>query len=251
MQKPDIRPIDVALSLVLLTRLPLPHLPKQAFARQAQAVWAFPLAGLTVAVPACLAAAGALWVGLPSSVAAGFALLVQVLLTGAMHEDGLADSADGLWGGFEIARRLEIMKDSRIGAYGVLALILSFGLRWNLYIALFDLGQIWAPVALAALSRAAMPVLMRALPNARKGGLSSQVGRPGWANVTVGLLLALALCIICVQGAIWGMLLAAAAALCIVGWLARVKIGGQTGDILGASQQITEISCAMAVLVLL
>lgn len=248
MEKIDIRPLDVALSLVLLTRLPLPHLPKRAFKRQAQASWAFPVAGLAVALPACLLAALLLWLGLPSTVAAGGCLLVQVLLTGAMHEDGLADSADGLWGGFDRERRLEIMKDSRIGAYGVLALILGLGLRWSLYAALLDLGQIWAPLALAMLSRAVMPTLMRALPNARGKGLSAQVGRPGWRHVAYGGTFAMCFALLIVGGPAWAMLMAAALTASGVGFLARHKIGGQTGDILGASQQVAEITCAITLI---
>ena len=141
MQKSDIKGIDAVLALVLLTRLPLPHLPKDSFARQSRAVWAFPLAGLVVGGLATVMAAAALAVW-PPAVAAGLALAVQILVTGAMHEDGLADSADGLWGGFDRSRRLEIMKDSQIGTYGVLALVLSLGLRWLTLSALLAAGMI-------------------------------------------------------------------------------------------------------------
>ena len=106
MRKNDIQAKDMVLALVLLTRLPLPHLPAGAFQRQAKAVWAFPLAGLAVALPAVLLAALALAAGLPAMVAAGLALAVQVMLTGAMHEDGLADTADGLWGGFTLNKKV-------------------------------------------------------------------------------------------------------------------------------------------------
>ena len=193
MRKYDIRAADILLALVLLTRLPLPHLPKAAFKRQSAAVWAFPLAGLAVALPACLVAALALSLGLPPMVAAGLALAVQILLTGAMHEDGLADTADGFWGGFDKARRLEIMKDSQIGTYGVLALILGLGLRWMALAALLETAGPWLLVGLAALSRAAMPVLMHGLPNARQAGLSHGVGRPGKLPVALGALIALAI----------------------------------------------------------
>ena len=179
MQKSDIKGIDAVLALVLLTRLPLPHLSKDSFARQSRAVWAFPLAGLVVGGLATVMAAAALAVW-PPAVAAGLALVVQILVTGAMHEDGLADSADGLWGGFDRSRRLEIMKDSHIGTYGVLALVVSVGLRWSICAALLESAP-GAILALAALSRAGMPAMMVLLPNARGGGLSHSVGAPGVA----------------------------------------------------------------------
>ncbi len=250
MRKTDIKAVDPLLSLVLLTRLPLPPLSKESFSRQARAVWAFPVAGLVVGTLASLCGLLALcwW---PPLVAAGLALAVQVLVTGALHEDGLADTADGFWGGFERARRLEIMKDSHIGSYGVLALILGIGLRWAVLTALFDAGLIWAPVALGVLSRAAMPVLMASLPNARGSGLSQSVGRPPRGAVLTGLALALVLAVLAIG---WSAL--PAALLCVpavlgLRALAKVKIGGQTGDVLGACQQVTELGVALALLALL
>lgn len=251
MRKNDIQAKDILLALVLLTRLPLPHLPQTAFQRQAQAVWAFPMAGLAVALPAALLAAAALAAGLPATIAAGLALAVQVLLTGAMHEDGLADTADGLWGGFDRARRLEIMKDSRIGAYAVIALILAFGLRWSALSALLALAGIWPLVALAMLSRAMMPALMAWLPHARDGGLSQSVGRPRALPCALALLLALLLSLPLVGSTASLMaLLAMGAACAALGLLARAKIGGQTGDILGAAQQLAEIAGLLCLLAL-
>ncbi|MFT4960036.1 MAG: adenosylcobinamide-GDP ribazoletransferase, partial [Paracoccaceae bacterium] len=151
--------LDIAVALVLLTRLPLPALPDHAFRRQAYASWAFPLVGALVAMIAGGIGWGAFRLGLPLAAAAGILLGVQIILTGAMHEDGLADSVDGLWGGFSRERRLEIMKDSAIGTYGVLALILSVGLRWVALTALIPLG-IGAVLAAAILSRAVLPFIM-------------------------------------------------------------------------------------------
>ncbi|MEX0304645.1 MAG: adenosylcobinamide-GDP ribazoletransferase [Leisingera sp.] len=248
MRKNDIHAKDVALALVLLTRLPLPHLPADAFQRQAKAVWAFPLAGLAVGLPAALLAALALAGGLPAMVAAGLALAVQVMLTGAMHEDGLADTADGLWGGFTRERRLEIMKDSRIGAYGVIALILGFGLRWSALAALIQIAGPWPLLALAMLSRAVMPAIMAALPNARAAGLSQTVGRPRALSCALAGLLAIALSLPLIGPAAIGAALAMGAAAAGIGVLAKAKIGGQTGDILGASQQVAEIAGLLTLL---
>lgn len=250
MRKNDIQAKDALLALVLLTRLPLPHLPADAFKRQAKAVWAFPLAGLAVALPAALLAALALAADLPATVAAGLALAVQVMLTGAMHEDGLADTTDGLWGGFDRARRLEIMKDSRTGAYGVIALILGFGLRWSALAALLEIAGPWPLLALAMMSRAVMPALMAALPNARSAGLSQTVGRPRARPCLLAAGLAVLLSLPLIGLATFGVALAMGAAALGMGALAKAKIGGQTGDILGASQQLAEIAGLLVLLVL-
>lgn len=250
MRKNDFKAMDILLALVLLTRLPLPHLHKSRFGRQAHAVWAFPLAGLIVGLLALATAQLALGWWSPA-IAAGLALAVQVLVTGAMHEDGLADTADGLWGGFDRARRLEIMKDSHIGTYGVLALGLGCGLRWVTLTALLSAGMIWALVVMAVLSRAAMPVMMACLPHARDTGLSHSVGRPNRAHVVAGVVLALGLGIFCigVTAVAVGLLLVPV----VLGLraLARAKIGGQTGDILGATQQLCDIAAGLALLALL
>lgn len=243
MRKNDISAMDIPLALVLLTRLPLPKLPQAAFRRQASAVWAFPLAGLLVGFIACLVALAALGMGLPPSLVAGLMLGTQVLLTGAMHEDGLADCADGFWGGFDPKRRLEIMKDSQIGTYGVLALVLVIGLRWQALILLLDQAHLWPVLATAMLSRAFMPFLMAQLPNARQSGLSQSVGRPRLRSALFGLILAT-----CLSWPVLGFapLLAGLGIMAVTSLgfaaLARSKIGGQTGDVLGACQQLCELS---------
>lgn len=235
MRKTDILR-DIAVSMVLLTRLPMPRLPASAFDRQAQAAWAFPLAGLAVAVPACAIAAAAMAVGLPGTIAAGLLLGVQVLLTGAMHEDGLADVADGFWGGFTPEARLAIMKDSRIGAYGVLALIFFVGLRWMAVAALLEAGAIAAIIATALLSRAPLPALMTVLRPARSDGLAQGVGAPGRAAAITAVLLAAGSAVALLGPVALLPASIAAATSLAVARLAMAKIGGQTGDVLGATQ---------------
>ncbi|MCV2889489.1 adenosylcobinamide-GDP ribazoletransferase [Ruegeria aquimaris] len=249
MRKNDITgisPWDPLLALVLLTRLPLPRLPDSVFARQAAAIWAFPLAGLAVGALICVTGWLAQAVGLSAWIAAGLMLAVSVMVTGAMHEDGLADTADGLWGGFTAERRLEIMKDSHIGTYGVLALILSQLLRLSALAALVSAGALWSLLAAAIWSRALMPVVMTALPNARGAGLSQSVGRPAPQAVGLGLALAAALVVAVMGAAGLGPALLSAVAVLGLGALAKAKIGGQTGDILGASQQLAEIVFLLA-----
>ncbi len=225
---PLLQPGDIALALALLTRLPV-RLAHGAATRGAAAAWAWPLAGAIVGGLAALGGSIALALGLPTGVVAGIVLAAGIVLTGALHEDGLADCADGFWGGWDRARRLEIMKDSHIGSYGVLALGLSLILRWSALSALIAAGHLWGPIiAAAALSRVPMTGVMHALPNARGSGLSQSTGRPAQGGAVIAAVLAAAL-----AG------LAAAA-------IARARIGGQTGDVLGATQQLAEIAALAA-----
>ena len=234
------RPGDIWAALALLSRLPM---PEGDTARGAAAAWAYPVAGLMLGGLAGLAGGLAMALGLPSPLTALIALAFLVVITGAMHEDGLADTADGLWGGWGPEQRLEIMRDSRIGAYGVIALILSLGARWAALWLLFEQGWAVAAAALvsaAALSRAAMPALMCALPHAREDGLSRSVGgvQPATAAIAIGVAVLAAL-LLAGAGGIGAVFWSGLAALGIAR-LARAKIGGQTGDILGATQQAVE-----------
>lgn len=231
---------DVASACLLLTRLPLPNLPDAAFTRQARSVWAFPLTGLVVAVIAGVIGETLLQMGLGPVPAAGVTVALLALLTGAMHEDGLADTADGLWGGRDPARRLEIMKDSTVGTYGVLALVFSTGLRWSALAVLLPEG-IGALIAAAVLSRAVLPAAMAALPPARSDGLSRGVGVPGRGTVIAALFLGTTIALAACGWALLLPALAALVAVLLVAAIARAKIGGQTGDILGAAQQMAEI----------
>ena len=230
---------DLVGTFGLLTRFPLPATAPSG----ANAAWAWPLAGAAVALVAAAGAGAALWLGLGAGLAAGIAIALQVMLTGAMHEDGLADSADGLWGGHDRARRLEIMQDSRIGSYGVVALILVMGLRWQALAGLMAAGAVWGPLLTAALmSRAAMAGVMAALPNARGSGLANAVGRPEPFAALMAWALALALGLGLCGWAALPAAIAAGLAATGVARLALARIGGQTGDILGSVQQVSELA---------
>lgn len=244
-----IRAMDIPVALVLLTRLPLPALPAAAFERQAAATWAFPLVGLVVGALAAAAGYLALAVGFPAAIAAGLCLTVQIIATGAMHEDGLADVADGFWGGWTVEQRLDIMKDSQVGTYGVLALILSTGLRWVALSVVLP-ASFWTVVAVAILSRAALPFVML-MPRARPGGLSDRVGQPPVLAAAVSAILAIIILVIMAGAATVPLALAAILAVAFCAINARTKIGGQTGDVLGATQQITEIAGLVALLLML
>ena len=235
-------PGDIAAGFVLLSRLPV-RASDAALARGAAAAWSWPLVGAVLGGLAGLAAMLLLGLGLPAPLAAGVSLGLLAMMTGAMHEDGLADTVDGFWGGWTVQRRLEIMKDSHIGSYGVIALILSLGLRWLALSTLFAAG-LALPVLIAAgaLSRAAMPALMHALPPARDGGLSRSVGRVPFDTAVLAAAVATVLALLALGLVALPLVLAVTAAAWGIGALARAKIGGQTGDILGAAQQMAEVS---------
>lgn len=234
---------DIKTAFALLTRLPV----KASFTRTAEATWAFPLVGGSVGVIVVMITLLSDWLGLSLGVAAGLAIASAVFLTGAMHEDGMADSADGLWGGWTPARRLEIMRDSHIGTYGVLALILVILLRFSAITLLINNFQLGILVAAAVLSRAAMPFVMTLLPHARDDGLSVQTGRPSGTTAAFGAVIALGLAWLSI-GFVPMVLAASACGLMIFGMMkiAKAKIGGQTGDILGATQILCEL-CVLAI----
>jgi len=242
-KSPLARASDILEALALLTRLPI----AAPFARGAAAAWAWPLAGLAVALIAALVAALAAAFDLPVGIIAGLVLATQIFVTGALHEDGLADSADGLWGGQSRARRLEIMKDSRIGTYGVLALGLSLLIRWAALVPLIaGHGLTGALIAAAMLSRAPMAVLAAALPNARGAGLAQSVGRPSRDTALLAVGVALIGALLAIGWGLLAPLFWVALATIALAALAKAKIGGQTGDILGASQQLAEAAALVA-----
>ena len=227
---------DLLSGLSLLTRLPL---PAHEF-RGAAGAWAWPLAGLVLAalVWPVLALLAALEIA-PGPTAAVL-LAVMALLTGGLHEDGLSDTADGLIGGQTAERRLEIMKDSRIGSYGALALGLVMLCSWSALTELLAQGHVWRALATAAvLSRVPMVAIMALLPPARSTGLSAATGRPDGRSALIAALLGFGIALLLTGWAALPAALAAAILSALLAHAACNRIGGQTGDILGASQQIS------------
>ncbi len=224
--------------MTLLTRLPMPSLLN---VRGARAAWAYPLAGLVVGLLA--AVVGWLTGGLPPALSAGLALATLVILTGGMHEDGLADSVDGLWGGNTPERRLGIMADSSIGAYGVVALIFSIGLRWSALTVLAGEGSLWAPlIAAAVVSRAPMVWLMHIQPNARSDGLSQSTGRPPIDTALAALSIAAVVSVLTVGFNVLPIAVVLCVTTLVIAAISTARINGQSGDILGATQQVGEIA---------
>jgi adenosylcobinamide-GDP ribazoletransferase len=182
--------------------------------------------------------------GMAGAVAAALlSTIATVLLTGAFHEDGLADVADGFGGGRDKMAKLAIMRDSRLGSYGVLALIFSVGLRWSALVALADpLTVAAALVASGVLSRAVVPAVYGWLDPARTDGLAAGLGGPPGARVVMASVLGA-----CLAGLVLGVAALPTLAVAIlaglaVGWTALRQIGGHTGDVLGACQQVVEIA---------
>lgn len=233
---------DLGAAIGLLTRLPLPRglVPDGPGA----GAWAFPLAGLLIgALQGGLFAL--LLTGLPPMVAAGLVLGFGLLLTGGLHEDGLADCADGLGGGRSRAQCLELMRDSRIGAYGTLALILGLGLRWAALASLADMPLV-ALMLVGAVSRMPMALIMATMPLARKDGAAAGVGgaSPRAACAALGIAALVAFSLIG-----WSGLLLTLLPLLVVlplTWQASAKLAGYTGDVLGAAQQLAEIALLIA-----
>lgn len=235
---------DLHLAAVFLTRLPLPDAGMGDLGR---AMRTFPLVGAGLG----LAAGGIAWAAgtvLPPLPAALLAVLALVLLTGALHEDGLADLADGFGARGGRERRLEVMRDSRSGAFGVLALIFSVGLRTSALAAVpGGWEQLAALVAAGALSRALIPAAMQVMGPARPDGLGAGAGLPDATVAASAAGLGLVLCLIGLglPGTLAALLVALAAGGAVV-WAARRALGGFTGDVLGAVQQAAEVGVLLA-----
>jgi len=231
---------ELRLAFLLLTRLPVGELRGEAPSMAASS-WAWPLVGIAVgAISACAGYVG-LAVGMTPPMAAILALAAGALATGAMHEDGLADLADGFGGGGTRDRKLEIMRDSRIGSYGVVALILSFGFRAAGLAFLLDSGGSFIGlVALGAASRAVLPAALVLMPPARSDGLGRSAAGIDPVPARIAGLIGL-LCLLPLDpGTALAVAIAMPLAALAVGRLAMRQIGGQTGDVLGAMQQVAE-----------
>lgn len=254
-----------AVAVGFLTRLPVPRLPSYQPAWLARSARYFPLVGVIVGV----INVGAWWLAsrwLPNSVSVGLMLAVSLLVTGAFHEDGFADTCDGFGGGTSAARVLAIMKDSRIGAYGAIGIFMLLGLKWTTLTAIPAAALPLLVVTAHMMSRWCACGLLWRLPYVRDGddakakpfaaGLSAGewfAGGAAGAAATAGVLAAL-LCagagdavpravtleVLCAS-------IAAAAATAVVAAVyCRQRIGGYTGDCLGAVQQLTEFAFLLA-----
>jgi len=208
----------------------------------ANTVRAWPVVGLAIGA----LSGGMLWgvanLGLHPLAASFVALSVAALATGALHEDGLADVADGFGGGDTKAKKLRIMRDSRIGAFGVITLVMMTGFKASA-LAGFNAPGFAATALLCAhvLSRSFLPMLMVAMPSARKSGLGQGAGVPSTENAVMAAMIGILMAVLTL-GLGPGLVASAMAGLSVsaIGWLANRQIQGFTGDVLGAAQQLAE-----------
>jgi adenosylcobinamide-GDP ribazoletransferase len=225
-----------------LTRLPLDRGGIVGPVDIARGVVVFPVVGAVVGAIAAAIAWGS-GLAFPAGVAAVGAVAIELIVTGGLHVDGLADTFDG-YGGGSRERALEIMRDHTIGAYGAAAIAVD--LLWKTFViaALAERpGGLWMLIAAAAVSRATAGVLGTVVPYARSsggtGGVLGEHGRPAWAvgAAVLGVMIAWA------SGGLRGLVgsVAAAAAAGVWGWRCRRRLGGMTGDTLGAAVEMTEV----------
>ena len=239
------------------TRIPMPAWVGHSDTQLRRAARYFPLVGVFVGAGAagllCLAAL--LW---PLTIAVALSIAFSVWITGAFHEDGLADSADGLGGGYTRQRVLEIMQDSRIGSFGALALVLALLLKFASLVTLADVALVQAAAALVcahAVSRAAALVVMAHLPYARMEGpakakpVAEGIGRAEWLPGVLTAALALGVasaCGVLAWPALLAVLATSGAGVLLALRTLRIRLQGYTGDTLGATQQIVELGVYLA-----
>jgi adenosylcobinamide-GDP ribazoletransferase len=234
---------------IFLTRFPIGGNNSHDGTALSATLWVFPVVGVLVGLCGAFAYYLGDVVGLPPALSAIAAVAAMYIATGGLHEDGLADCADGFGGGSSRERKLAIMRDSRVGSYGVAAMIFSVLARVSVLGSLGDPATVCAAlVASAALSRGAMGPVMAMLPAARDNGLSAAAGRPNMGQTLVGGAIAFVVAWFAVGfGVALMALFVSVVAMLFVAALARKQISGQTGDVLGAVAQVVEIVALAAI----
>jgi adenosylcobinamide-GDP ribazoletransferase len=226
---------------MLLTRLPVGWLSSSS-SDLARSVWAFPLVGLAVGLIGGLVYWLLHGLGVPTWLASSWAFAAILIVTGGFHEDGLADTADGFGGGRTRERKLEIMRDSRIGSYGAATLGLSLLIRIGALVALERPQAVLVTLIVSAMAgRGGMIVPLLLLPPARADGMAASMGAiPRWSAAWGLGLVGLALLFLLPVGAAVAVAVPAAAASLALTQLTRIQIGGHTGDVLGAAEVFVE-----------
>lgn len=229
-------------ALQFLTRIPLEVTDRRPSPGKAMP-W-FPLVGALLGA-IIGGAAALLWYGVPPFVAASVAIALGLLITGAFHEDGLGDMADAFGGGATVERRLQILKDPRQGTYGVVAICTSLIIRIGAVASMPGPGAMLTTlIASGTLGRAAAVGLAATVPAANYDGLGATAsGELSKTATTISLVSAVAIAAVAVGW--WVIPLAAAGALAalVIGAMATSKINGINGDVLGATEVVTECLC--------
>jgi adenosylcobinamide-GDP ribazoletransferase len=238
----------VRVAFIFLTRIPVRVSGEITPADIAAASRYYPFVGAVVGA----ALGGLLLLALqffPPLLAATLAALGAAVVTGAFHEDALGDVADAFGGGFTVARKLEIMKDSRLGTYGVLALVGAFLLRIQA-LALLPVGlALGALVAVHAASRLGIVFMLWRSPRARTEGLGADTVGLTWREPVIATFVAACAVFF---GLDWILGLVVLAVSGVVAWAvaryAHAQVGGLTGDVLGSAQQVAELVALLALL---
>ncbi len=249
---------DLAAAFLLLSRLPVfwysfdDDSPPDFVAAQ----WAFPAVGLIVGGITGLVLWLAISLDFPEIIAATLALAAMLAITGAIHEDGLADTIDGFGGGGDAKTKARIMHDSHIGSYGVMGLCLSTITRIGLLVALLEQSDGWLLVVIMAIvgagARFQVLAMLRLYPISSHAKLGMVTGQPTVRRGLVGMAIWVLPLIIAVPhiGVVASVICATAVSLWL-GKLAVIQIGGLSGDVMGASIIFGEISILTCVVVAL
>ena len=235
---------DLKVGLMFCARFPISHSTPIGGADIARVGWTLPVIGALIGLLGALVYWIAFHFDLPPLLGATLAIAATLAATGCLHEDGLADTIDGLGGSAGRERKLEIMRDSRIGTYGACALTLSLLLRVGALASLAGPGQVaLGLIAANAGARAMLPLFLRWVPPARPDGLSADAGRPSPTSVMAAAVLGFVVLLWSLGAA--RSVVALLLLLVVFGlmrWLCLRQIGGQTGDTAGALEQISEIA---------
>ena len=245
---------DLLMGLRFFSRLPTGNAPHRRPNLNRIAL-ALPFTSLVIGIGPALLLLALEWLSVPHLFAAALAITAMIVVTGAMAEDAIADSVDGLFGGYDVEGRLAIMKDSRHGTYGVCAIVMLLALRVT------AIGSIANPLeaagtwmAATVMARSGALWLTVALPAARVGGAAATAGQVTRQAFGIGAVFMVVLSFVLAAFAVsvFGLIVAyVLGALVVLGWvtLCRRLIGGQTGDLIGALMALIEVAVLTAFMV--
>ena len=249
---------DIAAAFMLLSRIPVTYqFAKDSPPNFISSLWAFPLVGLVIGGIGGMMLALANFFSLPLLVCGGLCVGVMAMVSGAMHEDGLADTVDGFGGGRDVDDKMRIMHDSHIGSYGVLALCISTIIRISLFASiagldLSNLALIGLVAAIAAAARWQILIALRAFPIAADAKLAKVTGQPSMIAIFAAAFLwvvPLACFVVPIAAVIAGI---ATLLVCLgLGRIAMRQINGISGDVMGAMIILGEIMLAAGLLITL
>ena len=230
---------EFQLSLSFLSRLPFGKL-SNPIPSISNACWAFPLCGIIIGSFIYLTFWFLIYIKVPLFIAVILSLALGIFVTGGIHEDGLADSCDGIFGGKNIKSKLSIMTDSNVGTYGALSLIIIFSLRVFILSEFeVNLTGFISFISISATSRLSMLFILLYLPPAKKNGLGFNAIIKNYRSIVIPCIISFLLLALNSFLGIY-ILLSMCLALLIIMYVSWKSIKGQTGDICGASQQLTE-----------